>query len=210
MSPGFTPRPSLSGVRVERDGPAPAVSPRFTPRPSLSGLAVRAVRPRRARVAAVQAPAFVERRSTRSTTAPCSSSVAGVHAPAFVERRSTTAPTPTPCRVAGVHAPAFVERRDPRRTSQQHEGVSPGFTPRPSLSAGSGWYDCAERGRVSPGFTPRPSLSGGHPVESAEDREVSSPGFTPRPSLSGPAVAGARPGPGVVAGVHAPVFVERT
>ena len=36
---------------------------------------------------------------------------------------------------------------------------------------------------VSPGFTPRPSLSERQQVESHGDGEVS-PGFTPRPSLS--------------------------
>ena len=36
--------------------------------------------------------------------------------------------------VAGVHAPAFVERGDVKGWDGNMERVSPGFTPRPSLS----------------------------------------------------------------------------
>ena len=71
-------------------------------------------------------------------------------------------------------------------TSGAAAGVSPGFTPRPSLSAlSTRWKKSTLPRGVSPGFTPRPSLSGprapGHRL-----RQVVSPGFTPRPSLSGP------------------------
>ena len=63
---------------------------------------------------------------------------------------------------------------------------------------------------LSPGFSPRPSLSVMRLRLSAFTLEVLSPGFSPRPSLSGrghpPAghLAGAP-----VAGVFAPAFVER-
>ena len=105
VSPGFMPRPSLSGLQgkrrrldafVERTLSAgrsrsrrSRVSPGFTPRPSLR-------RPVRSRspvswtgVAEVHAPAFVER-GWPSTCSTPSGSVAGVHAPAFVERSGTT------------------------------------------------------------------------------------------------------------------------
>ena len=61
--------------------------------------------------------------------------------------------------------------------------VSPGFTPRPSLSAQPHRPALRGRRRVSPGFTPRPSLSGDHCLQRRDRRNVS-PGFTPRPSLS--------------------------
>ena len=38
------------------------------------------------------------------------------------------------CCVAGVHAPAFVERPGSGAWRPYRDGVSPGFTPRPSLS----------------------------------------------------------------------------
>ena len=115
------------------------VSPGFTPRPSLSV------------------------RGSEHRLELGASSVAGVHAPAFVERRSARPPARDSAdRVAGVHAPAFVEREVGRRQARRTvPGVSPGFTPRPSLS-GAERIDGALRrstSRVSPGFTPRPSLS---------------------------------------------------
>ena len=66
----------------------------------------------------------------------------------------------------------------------------------------------SHRNEVSPGFTPRPSLSAPR-VEGDKGVQAVSPGFTPRPSLS--AADGAHVGlpPESVAGVHAPAFVER-
>ena len=61
--------------------------------------------------------------------------------------------------------------------------VSPGFTPRPSLSDAAVAEEQDLAGIVSPGFTPRPSLSGVLPGGRRLVDEVS-PGFTPRPSLS--------------------------
>ena len=63
-----------------------SVSPGFTPRPSLSALRALRPDPPRDRVAGVHAPAFVERLSqfTKRYLKMCR--VAGVHAPAFVER----------------------------------------------------------------------------------------------------------------------------
>ena len=92
--------------------------------------------------------------------------------------------------------------------AKDDEVVSPGFTPRPSLS------DCRRTDQyrpplVSPGFTPRPSLSGLVLVRQIGRAQVS-PGFTPRPSLSGPCAAAWPRLPTRVAGVHAPAFVERT
>ena len=178
-------------------------------------------------VAGVHAPAFVERGSRPSSPASAVG-VAGVHAPAFVERCAVVfALKSLIWRVAGVHAPAFVERTFATRMATK-AGVSPGFTPRPSLSVpGHGDRGHRQRvagvhapafverrrqgrargrsARVSPGFTPRPSLSActdDHPVR----RLDVSPGFTPRPSLSGGA-AGDR---GVVGGHQvSPGFTPR-
>ena len=160
MSPGFTPRPSLSAPTRCGAGRRPWVSPGFTPRPSLSGA------------------------------------------------RVGTDGSDAGGRVAGVHAPAFVERgRSVILLARRRLQVSPGFTPRPSLSGAVR----AGRGagvRVSPGFTPRPSLSGRERDSAGQGHRVS-PGFTPRPSLSEPERCGAHDWRASVAGVHAPAFVER-
>ena len=72
----------------------------------------------------------------------------------------------------------------PRQCALIHCDVSPGFTPRPSLST-DGARGAEHPGPVSPGFTPRPSLSdGASDVGHGSDVGVS-PGVTPRPSLSG-------------------------
>ena len=183
------------------------VSPGFTPRPSLSVYARPAHRVQRRRVAGVHAPAFVERPSPRARIARASR-VAGVHAPAFVERSGRGTRPRRAARVAGVHAPAFVERSDSVGDSEgATDGVAgvhaPAFVER--RRSGSPGMSPA---RVSPGFTPRPSLSEEQAAAGPWAPPVS-PGFTPRPSLSGsdhPRGGGRRPG---VAGVHAPAFVER-
>ena len=102
--------------------------------------------------------------------------------------------------------PSLSARRAVQRRLGHH--VSPGFTPRPSLSVAVAARVAVDRA-VSPGFTPRPSLS--VPTSQADHAAMPqvSPGFTPRPSLSAPprrrvGLVGAR-----VAGVHAPAFVER-
>ena len=79
------------------------------PRPSLSGAAGRGPRRRRA-------------------------SVAGVDAPAFVERPSLAVIRQSIPRVAGVDAPAFVERSRSAAGVAPPMDVSPGLMPRPSLS----------------------------------------------------------------------------
>ena len=87
VSPGFTPRPSLSAARAERAEEAAEVSPGFTPRPSLSV----AEDLDRAQVVRVS-PGFTPRPSLSDggrgrTGVERRAGVAGVHAPAFVERR---------------------------------------------------------------------------------------------------------------------------
>ena len=213
------------------------MSPGFTPRPSLSGGRERAAHHGARRVAGVHAPAFVERTQWLASRRRAAS-VAGVHAPAFVERRPTRRAPPTTGRsgVAGVHAPAFVERAPSSTTPPTGACVSPGFTPRPSLSDAGLGDSAGEVVSVSPGFTPRPSLSVHRvrPAQHGDQRRVAgvhapafversvcavcdrkgraavSPGFTPRPSLSGLLLfrRGRRARPRV-AGVHAPAFVER-
>ena len=85
------------------------VSPGFTPRPSLSAPRRGRLQRRRRRVAGVHAPAFVER-TARTSGSASTSRVAGVHAPAFVERWLWLRTGRCSASVAGVHAPAFVER----------------------------------------------------------------------------------------------------
>ena len=206
MSPGFTPRPSLSDAHAGRRVPdharvagvhAPAfverrgrptacatsrqVSPGFTPRPSLSAVEVGRDEPGVHQVS----PGFTPRPSlsvpVRAGSGGVESRVAGVHAPAFVERSRDTAGCPgTTVRVAGVHAPAFVERSPPPATAPTPAAVSPGFTPRPSLSGRPHRPRRAGGPGVSPGFTPRPSLSApaglGSLGESVACRRGSRPG----------------------------------
>ena len=137
VSPRFTPRPSLSGMRDPVVVDQRVVSPRFTPRPSLSG-------PRRGRRFGHRhvSPRFTPRPSL-SADVPATEPttllrVAEVHASAFVERRNhpdTSAQSVSG--VAEVHASAFVERRTRTRRHAHVRNVSPRFTPRPSLSAQS-------------------------------------------------------------------------
>ncbi len=135
VSPGSTPRPSLS----ERERPylpgvgggvAGVYAPAFVERRPQSADLVCLQS-----VAGVYAPAFVERREPLLPPAPDRRGVAGVYAPAFVERREPLLP-PAPDRrgVAGVYAPAFVERICPACEAPIKKGVPPGSTPRPSLS----------------------------------------------------------------------------
>ena len=87
VSPGFTSRPSLSGVLEPGRRVRGRVSPGFTSRPSLSGpkCCGLSLRRRRPCVAGIHVPAFVERRRSSPTRVGCSC-VAGIHVPAFVER----------------------------------------------------------------------------------------------------------------------------
>ena len=110
--------------------------------------------------------------------------------------------------VAGVDSPAFVERRPRLPRTSRCARVSPGLTPRPSLSV-----DVARRGHraedlVSPGLTPRPSLSVASCVNHDPDlgrvAGVDSPAFVERMCP-----ARARSTKRGVAGVDSPAFVER-
>ena len=96
---------------------------------------------------------------------------------------------------------------DPATT--QKVPVSPGFEPRPSLSAGCRHAVSPTSMQVSPGFEPRPSLSA-HRLRASPHSGQVSPGFEPRPSLSvALRVARSRPSETRVAGVRTPAFVER-
>ena len=100
-----------------------------------------------------------------------------------------------------------VDLQQPRPRARD---VSPGSTPRPSLSAGKPDLQALLGLRVSPGSTPRPSLSGSEADRPGCHRQVS-PGSTPRPSLSVHHVVAEDGTVGAgVAGVYAPAFVERT
>ena len=161
VSPGFTPRPSLSGRRRRPlVGPGRRVSPGFTPRPSLSvqrRLQLRSDRP--------VSPGFTPRPSLSAgellpPDALRAPGVAGVHAPAFVERPIWWARGMAPGgSVAGVHAPAFVERGTAALIVSPWLEVSPGFTPRPSLSdrrgAGGGLRVPGVAGVHAPAFVER-------------------------------------------------------
>ena len=89
--------------------------------------------------------------------------------------------------------PSFASWFSKARFSDPHEEVSPS----PIGLA------------VSPGFRPRPSLSAPGVPEGAALIICVSPGFRPRPSLSVPVDAGVGAAVDGVAGVSAPAFVER-
>ena len=135
---------------------------------------------------------------------------AGVHAPAFVERARRPRPGASRACVAGVHAPAFVERGPRRAASSYSTRVSPGFTPRPSLSDAPG--------PAQPTSSRAPRVAGVHAPAFVERR--SGTAYRPRSTrvagVHAPAfVERSRARRGIaastgVAGVHAPAFVERT
>ena len=183
VSPGFTPRPSLSASSPFGGWRTPRVSPGFTPRPSLSEVRLGRVRARHAGVAGVHAPAFVER-------IPPDWAGSGLDrvSPGFTPRPSLSAGR-RGFESGGVH-------------------VSPGFTPRPSLSeeAARAMVEAAwgVAGVHAPAFVERgPTarrLSYGCGVAG-----VHAPAFVERARMP---VARATMPP-CVAGVHAPAFVER-
>ena len=99
--------------------------------------------------------------------------------------------------------------------SVRRDDVSPGSTPRPSLSdyadhhrprtprvAGvyapafveRRWWPVSKSAKVSPGSTPRPSLSDGYDRAANRRHPTVSPGSTPRPSLSDARVWRCSPG----------------
>ena len=159
-----------------------AVSPGFTPRPSLSGPRGQAMH-------------------------PCASRVAGVHTSTFVERSGRAPAPPVGSSVAGVHTSAFVERSSRAGWSVQRFHVSPGFTPRPSLSETRQYLSCHGGG----------SVAGVHTSAFVERT------WTTTPARSGSSVAGVHtsafverstarscsPAATSVAGVHTSAFVER-
>ena len=137
-------------------------------------------------VAGVQPPAFVERSRTSATSS--TDHLEGV-SPGFNPRPSlsdlhSAGKRPKAGKgVAGVQPPAFVERmHDSSVTAPGIRQVSPGFNPRPSLSANRA-DEGTDEAAVSPGFNPRPSLSGPAIAGQPLPNQVS-PGFNPRPSLS--------------------------
>ena len=112
MSPGLTPRPSLSGTQALGAAWLSCdVSPGLTPRPSLSGLPRGAGHALPGRVAGVDSPAFVERRAPSTATSRARAVSPGL----------TPRPSLSVLKVDGIRRRLVV--------------VSPGLTPRPSLSA---------------------------------------------------------------------------
>ena len=108
-----------------------------------------------------------------------------------------------------MEAPAFVERRVSGKCSALGARVSPGWKPRPSLSA-ERRADAFNHAGVSPGWKPRPSLSG--PTKGQVSGRaacvagVEAPAFVERCHKLFKMLPGSRR----VAGVEAPAFVERT
>ena len=211
-SPGFTPRPSLSAAAAFRHRSPPSGSPGFTPRPSLSDPGTNQYPP-----ASKGSPGFTPRPSLsayrrRAEPRPPHPGVAGVHAPAFVERVIAGVRNLHAGWVAGVHAPAFVERWNCHPPASEMPIGSPGFTPRPSLSAETASRRPPRvRGGVAgvhaPAFVERDdSLRRVLDAWLTWVAGVHAPAFVERASAAG------LPG-GVsftgVAGVHAPAFVER-
>ena len=113
-----------------------------------------------------------------------------------------------PVGVAGVHAPAFVERSRGVSAHRRRRAVSPGFTPRPSLSVGlrgaGGGQSAGVAGVHAPAFVERrcPRWCGAGAGSCVAG--VHAPAFVER----APTAAGS-PSRRSVAGVHAPAFVER-
>ena len=107
------------------------MSPGFMPRPSLSGEGRGVIFHSGGRVAGVYAPAFVERAVSLRQWTATSASVAGVYAPAFVERGRNMICVRCLRSVAGVYAPAFGERlwRDGMTVSEIvcRRGLCPGL-----------------------------------------------------------------------------------
>ena len=114
MSPGLMPRPSLSALRLDqrRSVAGVPVSPGLMPRPSLSARHERPSPAALARVAGVDAPAFVERIGG-AVTSMCGRVVS----PGLMPRPSLSVFTPL-------------------AQGRSLDRVSPGLMPRPSLSAG--------------------------------------------------------------------------
>ena len=110
VSPELTLRPLLSGVILCRVSGILLVSPELTLRPLLSDGLQRDPSVGPESVAGANAPAFVERRTSRPMSATATRGVAGANAPAFVERWAGLSNRLKPPRVAGANAPAFVER----------------------------------------------------------------------------------------------------
>ena len=133
------------------------------------------------RVAGDHTPAFVERSIPITASITAARSVAGDHTPAFVERFAGLAAAVAIDRVAGDHTPAFVERVLlatairilEARVAGDH---TPAFVEREPEAALYG-----PEPAVSPGITPRPSLSVCAPVNSigkiAKCRRGSHPGL---------------------------------
>ena len=86
------------------------VSPGFTPRPSLSDPLPMSEEKVSPGVAGVHTSAFVERQWPASPHPSRINRVAGVHTSAFVERDDLIALAKPAGGVAGVHTSAFVER----------------------------------------------------------------------------------------------------
>ena len=186
VSPEFRLRPSLSDrARAQPRGHLYPVSPEFRLRPSLSARPAPARPAAPARVAGVQTPAFVERRSFRCPPQRTSSRVAGVQTPAFVER----------CRQDDVARGALA--------------VSPEFRLRPSLSAPHGLRPPAHRRQCRRSSDSGPSLSAFRVaielVLSGRVAGVQTPAFVERfyahAECNHPLIG--------VAGVQTPAFVER-
>ena len=160
------------------------MSPEFRLRPLLSDAGFDWMRGRLESVAGVQAPAFVERSSSKTNGLRMCKCVAGVQAPAFVERRrSRSAIGPTAgvspefrlrpllsdgdwrrgvegsAGVAGVQAPAFVERASCRPCGIAPPGVAGVQAPAFVERAAAGLLTVSQPA-VSPEFRLRPLLSG--------------------------------------------------
>ena len=111
VSPGLRSRPSLSDPKqAQRAEGRASVSPGLRSRPSLSGCPGRDGASQPGSVAGTTVPAFVERSTSTTTTAPARTSVAGTTVPVFVERCLRSSGSVSCPRVAGTTVPAFVER----------------------------------------------------------------------------------------------------
>ena len=127
VSPGLTSRPSLSGDLVAEPVAVGLVSPGLTSRPSLSVCMHTHRGRRRPRVAGINLPAFVERRTgwaTASASAPVSPGLTSRPSLSDPPRRL---PGARAAGVAGINLPAFVERLRCKLFSLPPSQVSLGF-----------------------------------------------------------------------------------
>ena len=157
---GAAPPQSLSAhaVRWPVSEPVRAIAGAAPP-PSLSGVVVEDLAPLEHCDCGGGAPAFIERRATRTPRTCSRSCDCGGGAPAFIERASTRRGTRSSrASDCGGGAPAFIERSVPGSIRCGSPAIA-GAAPPPSLSDGGLRRDPVQSVLAIAGAAPPPSLS---------------------------------------------------